>query len=263
VVVTLCTYNERENIERLIPEILRAAPWVDVLVIDDSSPDGTGAIVAALGAGDPRVRLLTRPGKLGLGTATLAGLRTALDAGYDIWVNMDADFSHDPHDVPRLIDALDHCDVAIGSRYIPGGDVRGWGLTRSVMSRGVNLCARWLLGLKTRDSSGAFRSYRLDRLRQLDLARFRATGYAVQEELLYRCGRVGCSVRELPIVFVDRRRGTSKISVREIVLALWVMILLAIDRLRQVPVTADMSRRPTPPAKPPALPRDGERASQS
>ena len=234
--VTLCTYNERENIERLIPAIFAEIPSADLLVIDDNSPDGTGSYVDELRRGDSRVHVLHRPGKLGLGTATLAGLAYALEHQYDHWLNMDADFSHHPQYLPALLAGRERADVVIGSRYVPGGGVVGWGWKRHFMSRAINIYARMTLGLKTRDNSGAFRCYSLEKIRPLDLARFRSTGYAVQEELLYRCGRIGCTFLETPITFEDRRYGQSKINRKEAVVALWVMARLMIERLFGVPV---------------------------
>lgn len=236
VLITLCTYNERENIERLIPAIFAEVPFADVLVIDDNSPDGTGEFAEELSAGDARVHVLHRPEKLGLGTATLAGLKYALEQGYDHWLNMDADFSHHPRHLPALLAGCGEVDVMIGSRYVLGGEVVGWGLKRHVMSRAINVYARLTLGLKTRDNSGSFRCYALDKLRELDLNRFRARGYAVQEELLSRCRRVGCTFAETPITFEDRRFGQSKINRKEAILALWVMARLMLDRLLGVPV---------------------------
>ena len=240
--VTLCTYNERENVERLIPDVLEKVPDADLLVIDDNSPDGTGAYVDSLAADDPRIHVLHRPGKLGLGTATLAGLRYALEHDYKHWLTMDADFSHHPRHLPALLAGREQADVVIGSRYVPGGAVVGWGWKRHVMSRSINVYARLTLGLKTRDNSGAFRCYALEKLRSLDLDRFRSTGYAVQEELLYRCRKIGCTFLETPITFEDRRYGQSKINHKEAVVALWVMARLLTDRLFRVPV-----RRAEPP----------------
>ncbi|MCA9077812.1 MAG: polyprenol monophosphomannose synthase [Planctomycetaceae bacterium] len=234
--VSLCTYNERENIELLIPRILAAAPDVEIVVVDDNSPDGTGAYADTLAAENPRIHVMHRPQKLGLGKATLAALAYAIEQGYEYWLNMDADFSHSPEKVPELIACMQHADVAIGSRYVAGGGVEGWHWRRHVMSRCINTYARLLLGLKTRDNSGAFRCYNLAKLRDLDLNRFRATGYAIQEELLYRCRQVGCTFTESPIIFADRQLGESKINQKEAVLAVWVLFCLAIDRLLGVPV---------------------------
>lgn len=226
--VTLCTYNERGNIERLVPAIHAQLPLADVLVIDDNSPDGTGVLADELTASDPRVHVLHRPGKQGLGTATVAGFRYGIEHGYDLLLNMDADFSHPPETLPALVEAAERVDVAVGSRYVPGGGVEGWGPHRHVMSRGINAYARLVLGLKTRDNSGSFRCYRLDKLRQIDLDGIRARGYAIQEEILFHCRRAGCTFEEVPFVFRDRTVGESKISWRDAVGALWVLLTLRV-----------------------------------
>ena len=234
--VTLCTYNERANIERLIPEIHQYAPDADVLVIDDNSPDGTGRAADELAARDPRVRVLHRSGRLGLGTATLAGFRYAIEHGYEFVLNMDADFSHHPRHIPALRECMRRADVAVGSRYVPGGGVVGWGPRRRLMSRGINWYARTLLRLSPRDTSGSFRCYRVSCLARLDLERVRARGYAFQEEILYRCRRAACTFEETPIVFEDRRYGESKINTREAVTALWVILRLGVENLMRVRV---------------------------
>ncbi|NOX56561.1 MAG: polyprenol monophosphomannose synthase [Planctomycetes bacterium] len=237
VLVTLCTYNERENLQPLVEEIHRFLPTADVLVIDDNSPDGTGQLADELAERDQRVHVLHREGKLGLGSATLAGFRYAIQHGYDWLINMDADFSHHPRYLPSLMEKTDEADVVIGSRYVPGGGVEGWGWKRHFMSRGINWYARWLLGLPTRDNSGAYRCYRVAKLRELDLERIRSRGYSFQEEILYRCRCVGCRFVEVPIVFEDRRFGSSKINWRESVVALWILFRLALDRLLGRPVS--------------------------
>lgn len=236
VLVTLCTYNERENITRLIPEIHEQVPGADVLVIDDNSPDGTGQLVDEMAKIDSRIKALHREGKLGLGTATLAGFRYGIEHGYDFLINMDADFSHHPRYLPNLMSAMDRADVAIGSRYVSGGGVEGWGWHRHFMSQGINGYARLFLGLKTKDNSGSYRCYRVSKLREIDLGKVRARGYAFQEEILYRCRRVGCTFTETPIVFEDRRYGQSKINWKESVSALWVIFRLGLDNVFRVPV---------------------------
>lgn len=236
--VTLCTYNERENLESIIPEIWQYAPQADILVIDDNSPDGTGKLADDMAARDSRVHVLHRPGKMGLGTATLAGLAYAIDHNYDFVLNLDADFSHHPRYIPALLDCMNRVDVGIGSRYVKGGGVVDWGLKRRLMSGAINWYARLFLRLRTRDSSGAFRCYRISKLRELDLARVRSRGYSFQEEILYRCRRIGCTFEETPIIFENRRHGFSKINWREAVAALWVIFVLAIDELRGAPVKA-------------------------
>ncbi|MBS0203772.1 MAG: polyprenol monophosphomannose synthase [Planctomycetes bacterium] len=234
--VTLCTYNERENISRLIPLILEALPAADVLVVDDNSPDGTADLAREMGRSDPRILLLLRMKKEGLGAATLAGLCHAIDLGYEFVLNMDADFSHHPRHLQAIRNCMSVADVGIGSRYIPGGAIVGWSLKRHVMSQGINIYSRILLGLRTGDCSGAFRCYRISKLREIDFNRFRSRGYAFQEEMLYRCQRVGCRLTETPIVFEDRVVGQSKINVKEIVRALRDLFLLGLDRLRDTPV---------------------------
>jgi len=234
--ITLCTYNERENLGEIIPEILRFAPLADVLVVDDNSPDGTGRIADEMAAANPQIKVLHRPGKQGLGTAILAGFQFAIDHGYDLLVNLDADFSHHPRHLPAVLECMNRADVAIGSRYVVGGGVVGWGLRRHFMSRGINWYARLLLRLKTKDNSGSYRCYRVAKLKELDLGRFRARGYAFQEEVLYRCRRVGCRFEETPIMFEDRRFGESKINYKETLEALRVMLLLAWDNVRGAPV---------------------------
>lgn len=234
--ITLCTYNERENIERIVPEILAVAPDAHVLVIDDNSPDGTGEFADGLAAADERVRVLHRAGKQGLGTAILAGFRYGIEQGYDHLINMDADFSHHPRYIPALRECMARADVAIGSRYVKGGGVQGWGWHRHFMSRGINCYARLLLWLKTKDNSGSYRCYRVSRLAELDLDRVVARGYAFQEEILYRCRRVGCTFEETPIVFEDRRYGQSKINRKEVFAALWVIFRLGIENLLRIRV---------------------------
>ena len=229
--VTLCTYNERENIEQIVPEILSVVPDAHLLVIDDNSPDGTGQFADELAAKDDRVRVLHREGKLGLGTAILAGFRYGIEQGYDHLINLDADFSHHPRYLPSLRECMQRVDVGIGSRYVEGGGVQGWGWHRHFMSRGINLYARALLWLKTKDNSGSYRCYRVSRLAELDLDRVRARGYAFQEEILYRCRRIGCTFEEVPIMFEDRRYGESKIGLGEVFSALWVIFRLGVENL--------------------------------
>jgi dolichol-phosphate mannosyltransferase len=227
--VTVCTYNECENLPALIPEIHQYAPQADILVIDDNSPDGTGKIADDWAARDSRIKVLHRPGKLGLGTATLAGFRYAIEHDYTLVLNLDADFSHHPKYIPSMLGCVGTADVVIGSRYMPGGGVVGWGLKRKLMSQGINLYARLLLGLKTRDNSGAFRLFRVARLRELDFNAIVSRGYAIQEEILYRCRKIGCTFAETPIMFEDRRYGKSKINMREAALALWIILRLGVS----------------------------------
>jgi dolichol-phosphate mannosyltransferase len=233
--ISLATYNEIENLPRLLDAIALAAPEADVLVIDDASPDGTGRYCDQRAASDPRLTCLHRPGKLGLGTATVAAMRAAIDGGYDYLLNMDADFSHDPRHIPTLLSLMETHDagprdVMIGSRYIAGGAIRGWPIKRHLMSRGVNWYARTLLGLPTRDCSGAFRCYRVSMLDKLNLAEIRSGGYSFQEEVLWRLKNLGARFGETPITFVDRTRGSSKINGREAIAALQIIWALAWSR---------------------------------
>ena len=229
--VSLATYNEAGNLEPLARAIREVAPDASILVIDDNSPDGTGRIADDLTARMPGFHVIHRPGKLGLGTATIAAMRFAIENGYDLLLNMDADFSHDPEYVPALRAGMGDHDVMIGSRYVPGGGVEGgFNFKRKFMSTGINTYARMMLGLKSRDNSGAFRCYRVSKLAQIDFDRIQSRGYSFQEEILFWCQAVGCRIGETPIVFKDRRAGVSKINNREAVLALWILFRLGIAR---------------------------------
>jgi dolichol-phosphate mannosyltransferase len=225
--VSIATYNERENLRGLVGAILRAVPAANVLVVDDASPDGTGQLADDLAAEDPRVRVKHRTGKLGLGSAIVAGMKFAMDQGYERFVSMDADLSHDPKYLPALT-RMDGCDVKIGSRYVPGGGVENWPLSRYVISRGVNVLTRLLLNISARDASGGFRCYRTALLRKIDLDGLWSKGYSFQEEMLFRCLQAGARVKETPIVFADRREGASKANVKEMVRSLAVLLKLGV-----------------------------------
>jgi dolichol-phosphate mannosyltransferase len=231
VLVTLATYNERENLPELIREIFGIEPSVQILVIDDNSPDGTGELADQIATADPRVHVLHRPGKLGLGTATIAGMRYAIEHGYGFVLNMDADFSHHPRYIPALLAGMSDHDVMIGSRYVPGGGVPGWPLKRRLMSKAVNTYARWLLGIPARDTSGAFRCHRVECLKRIDFDRIISRGYSFQEEMLYLCRRAACRIGETPIVFEDRRHGASKINRAEAFAAVGIIFRLGLRRL--------------------------------
>lgn len=226
--ITIATYNEQENLPRLVGAIWQAVPQADILVIDDNSPDGTGQWCDEKAALEPRLKCLHRPGKLGLGTATVAGMKYAIDQGYDLALNMDADFSHHPRYLPALLAAMDNTDVAIGSRYCPGGSTEGWPAERKFMSWAVNTYARTLLGLTPRDTSGAFRCYRVSVLARLDFAAIKSRGYSFQEEILWRLKRLGARMAEVPITFADRERGQSKINKHEAFSALTVIFRLGL-----------------------------------
>ena len=230
VCVILPTYDERENIAQIAPQILAAAPEVDLLVVDDNSPDGTGELAEALARGEPRIKVLHRPRKEGLGRAYLAGFDRALGEGYGRIVEMDADFSHDPAALPQLLAASRRADLVLGSRYVQGGGTVNWGLGRRLLSRGGSFYARAILGVPIRDLTGGFKCFRSDALRALDLESVRSSGYAFQIELTYRAIRRGFRVVEVPIVFVDRRVGKSKMSRRIVAEALFMVWKIRFDR---------------------------------
>jgi dolichol-phosphate mannosyltransferase len=231
--IAVATYNEIETLPRLVDEIFRAVPSATLLVIDDDSPDGTGAWCEGQLAADPRIQCLHRAGKLGLGTALVAGMKHAIEHGYEWLVNLDADFSHDPASIPKLLAAMappdgPPADVAIGSRYVAGGRIEGWPLRRHLMSRTVNRYSRLLLRLPVRDCSGSFRCYRVSRLAELDLAQVVSRGYSFFEEILWRLARQGCRMVEVPITFVERKHGRSKINLGEALSALGTIAKLGL-----------------------------------
>jgi dolichol-phosphate mannosyltransferase len=211
--VVVPTYNEALNIERLVIEVLGQGPQFDVLVVDDGSPDGTGNLVAALAALTPRVQLIRRAGKLGLGSAYLAGFREGLRQGYRFLCEMDADFSHQPRYLPVLLAVAERAaDVALGSRNVSGGRVENWSWVRKLISKGGSLYARTLLGMPVRDCTGGFKCFRASVLQQIDLDSIGSNGYAFQVEMNYRCHQAGFRLHELPITFPDRIAGQSKMS---------------------------------------------------
>jgi dolichol-phosphate mannosyltransferase len=212
VLVVIPTYNEAENLPWIVGRVRTAQPAVDVLVVDDDSPDGTGAIADELAAADPAVRVVHRTEKAGLGAAYLHGFRVALDAGYDVIGEMDADGSHQPEQLYRLLDALSEADLVIGSRWVPGGAVVNWPLRRELLSRGGNLYVRLLLGVRVRDATAGYRLFRRATLEKIDLESVQSTGYVFQTDLVARTLNAGLAVREVPIEFVERVRGDSKMS---------------------------------------------------
>ncbi len=212
VVMVVPTYDEASNLAWIVARLRRAQPEVDVLVVDDGSPDGTGDIADALAGADPQVSVLHRVAKGGLGAAYLHGFAHALEAGYDVVGEMDADGSHQPEQLGALLGALLEADLVIGSRWVPGGSVVNWPLWRESLSRGGNLYVRLLLGIAVRDATAGFRLYRRTTLEKIDLASVRSTGYVFQTDLVARTLAAGLSVREVPIEFVERVRGDSKMS---------------------------------------------------
>jgi dolichol-phosphate mannosyltransferase len=215
ILVSLATYNEAGNVAALIAEIHKFVPQADVLVIDDNSPDGTGRIADELAAADPRVKVIHRTGKLGLGTAILAAMQYAMDHGYDYLQNMDADFSHPPRYLPGILAGMSKYDVMIGSRYVKGGGTENWPLKRKLISRGVNTLVRFLFRMPVKDASGAYRCYRVSKLREARLDKVRSRGYSFQQEVLFRCHKAGCKLGEYPILFENRRAGASKVNGKE------------------------------------------------
>ena len=228
------TYNEAENVEAFVravlPPLASAVPDYTVLIVDDSSPDGTGEIADRLASELPQVEVFHRPLKQGLGRAYLAGFESALAGGAELLLEMDADFSHDPADLPRLIEGASHADVVLGSRYVRGGGVTDWGLMRRVVSRGGSWYARRLLGIPVCDLTGGFKCFRRVVLETIDLEGIHADGYGFQIELTYRAIQAGFRVLELPIMFRDRQRGTSKMSARIAIEAAWKVPALRLRR---------------------------------
>ena len=221
-VVCLPTYNERENLERIVGAVLEQLPGSGrVLIVDDNSPDGTGEIADRLADADESIAVLRRKHKEGLGPAYLAGFRVALDRGAERIIEMDADFSHDPSYLPALIEATEHADLAIGSRYVPGGGITDWGPMRRFISRGGSAYARVALGLPVKDLTGGFKCFRRIVLEEINLDTIEARGYAFQVETTFRAIKAGFRVVEVPIVFKDRADGTSKMSKGIVAEAMW------------------------------------------
>jgi dolichol-phosphate mannosyltransferase len=221
VLVVVPTYNEKDNVERVVGRLRAAVPTADVLIVDDSSPDGTGDLADGLAAGDPQVVVMHRPRKQGLGAAYVAGFRWGLERNYDVLVEMDADGSHQPEQLPDLLAALSSADLVLGSRWVPGGHVVNWPLRRQLLSRGGNTYVRLMLGFGVRDATGGFRAFRRQTLEGLSLEDVNSAGYCFQVDLAWRAVRRGFTVTEVPIGFVERELGTSKMSGAIVREALW------------------------------------------
>jgi dolichol-phosphate mannosyltransferase len=232
-VVVVPTYNEADNVGRLIPLILARDPRLSVLVVDDNSPDGTGAVVKGLPGFGDRVLLLERPGKAGLGAAYIAGFQWILEnTDFDAVFEMDADFSHQPEALDHFLKEIDTHDLVLGSRYLEGVTVVNWPLRRLILSVGANIYARFVTGMPIKDSTGGFKCFRRATLERLPLDSIKSDGYSFQIEMNYHCWRRGLRIKEIPIMFVDRAVGVSKMSKKIIVEAMWMVWAL---RLRRIP----------------------------
>ncbi|MFJ6617522.1 polyprenol monophosphomannose synthase [Kitasatospora sp. NPDC091335] len=221
VLVIIPTYNEAENVERIVGRVRAAVPEVHVLVADDNSPDGTGELADKLAVEDPNVQVLHRKGKEGLGAAYLAGFRWGIDNGYDVLVEMDADGSHQPEELDRLLGALRGADLVLGSRWVPGGRVVNWPKSRLLLSRGGSTYSRLMLGVPIRDVTGGYRAFRKETLLGLGMDEVASAGYCFQVDLAWRTVKAGFKVAEVPITFVERELGASKMSRNIVVEALW------------------------------------------
>ena len=229
--VIIPTYNEVENIQRLIPELMALDPAIRVLVVDDNSPDGTGKLVDDMARENDRISVLHRPAKLGLGSAYVAGFKYAVKQDVDCVFEMDADFSHDPTMVPEFLEQIKSCDVVIGSRYISGINVVNWPMSRLLLSYFANFYTRLVTGMTIRDATSGYKCFRREVLESINLDDVRSDGYAFQIEMNFRCWRKGYRLKEIPIIFVDRRSGTSKLSQGVINEAVWIVWWLRIQGL--------------------------------
>ncbi|HEY2924526.1 MAG TPA: polyprenol monophosphomannose synthase [Candidatus Eisenbacteria bacterium] len=226
--IVMPTYNERENLVELLRRIFAEGLPLEILIIDDNSPDGTGAVADELAAADPRVHVMHRPGKMGLGSAYVAGFRYALERGYDAVFEMDADFSHNPESLPEFLRELETADLVVGSRYLYGVTVVNWPLKRLILSYLANVYSRVITGMPLKDATGGFKCFRRQVLESLDLSRVKSDGYGFQIEMNFKAWRKGFRIREIPILFVDRRAGESKMSRRIVWEAAWMVWRLRI-----------------------------------
>ena len=229
--VIIPTYNEKENIREIIPEILKKDPSINVLIVDDNSPDGTGKIADEMANENSRIKVLHREKKAGLGTAYKTGFKYALENGYDHIFEMDADFSHDPKYIPHFLEAVEEVDLVLGSRYISGVNVINWPMSRLLLSYYANVYTRWVTGLPVKDATGGFKCFRREVLEKIDLDKVQSEGYSFQIEMSFRAWKKGFKIKEIPIVFEDRRVGQSKMSkkiVREAIWRVWKLRILSL-----------------------------------
>ncbi len=221
--VIVPTYNEADNIPELVPKVLEQDPGIEMLVVDDNSADGTGKLVDELIENEPRLHVLHRPRKMGLGSAYVAGFRYALERGYDLVFEMDADFSHDPDSLPTFLEAIQDADLVVGSRYLNGVTVVNWPLSRLILSYGANLYTRIITGMPLKDATGGFKCFRRTTIEKLDLSGVNSDGYGFQIEINFKVWRKGLRVVEIPIIFEDRRVGISKMNNKIVWEAMWLV----------------------------------------
>lgn len=230
-IIVIPTYNEVENISKLIDTIFNVKSDIDILIVDDNSPDGTAEVVSSLMKKDSRIHLIKRPEKMGLGTAYCDGFKYALEKGFDYIFEMDADFSHNPEDIPRFLEEIHNYDLVIGSRYVSGVNVVNWPLKRLILSYGANLYTRIITGMPIHDATGGFKCFRAKSLKKIDLNKIKSNGYGFQIEMNFRLWKSGARIKEIPIIFIDRRSGVSKMNkkiIYEAIFLVWKLKILSI-----------------------------------
>lgn len=230
-IIVIPTYNEVENISKLIDTIFNIKSDIDILIVDDNSPDGTAEVVSKMMNKDSRIHLIKRPGKMGLGTAYCDGFKYALEKGFDYIFEMDADFSHNPEDIPRFLEEIHNYDLVIGSRYVSGVNVVNWPLKRLILSYGANLYTRIITGMPVHDATGGFKCFRAEALKKIDLNKIKSNGYGFQIEMNFRLWKSGARLKEIPIIFIDRRSGVSKMNkkiIYEAIFLVWKLKILSI-----------------------------------
>lgn len=232
--VIIPTYNEKENIREIVNTILGLRLKLDVLVVDDNSPDGTGKILDSLAEEKKNLFVMHRSGKMGLGSAYKEGFRFAFKNGYDFVITMDADFSHNPQDLPTMVDKIKLCDIVVGSRYVPGGGIRNWPLYRLILSGTANKVAKFMIGIDANDFTSGFQCFRTGILKRVDLDNMRSDGYSFLSELKYLLARDGGRINEIPIIFEDRKHGASKLSKRTILEAIAVVFGIGLERFFKI-----------------------------
>ena len=226
--ISIATYNEHDNLRPLVESIKNFMPLAHILVVDDNSPDGTGILADILTQEFSSLHAIHRTGKLGLGTAIVAGMKFAIDNEFDYFMSIDADFSHNPKYIPPIFQGMTEKDVMIGSRYIPGGGTQNWPLSRKIISTSVNYLVKFLFWMPVRDASGGFRCYRTSKLKEVNFGRVCSKGYSFQQEMLFRVYRCGSKLGEYPIIFEDRRAGSSKVNWKEALRSISLLIYLGI-----------------------------------